>query len=112
MRAKIGSVLNENIKKNPLWRLSRSKNEVMSEDEYWSSNKRVVDYGADQNISFFKKTEEEFNLRNIPKNSPLNRLDSDIDGITSPFVYIGRPGSTFSWHIEDHALFSGIYILF
>lgn len=62
-------------------------------------------YGADQNITFFDQNINLFNLNKL--DTPLNRI-KNIDGITTPYVYIGRKFSTFAWHTEDYALFSGM----
>lgn len=44
---------------------------------------------------YFKETNDEFNLKNIPRNSSLDKSEEDIDGITKPFFYISKPDTTF-----------------
>jgi hypothetical protein len=38
--------------------------------------------------------------------SVLRNYKGDAPGVTSPMLYIGMFGSTFSWHVEDMCLYS------
>jgi hypothetical protein len=47
-------------------------------------------------------------LSRIP-NSTLCLLETDIPGVTDHMLYIGMFFSMFSWHVEDHSLYSMNY---
>jgi hypothetical protein len=36
----------------------------------------------------------------------LRLVRGDVDGISTPMLYIGMLFATFAWHVEDHYLYS------
>lgn len=55
-----------------------------------------------------------WNLTQLPfaKGSLLNHIDSEISGMTVPWIYVGSLLSTFCWHVEDHYTLSANYCHF
>ena len=67
---------------------------VLDENKYWSNLTTgcEVMYGADQQTTYFNYEIKFFNLNKL--NTPLDKI-TNIPGISDPYVYIGRPSSTF-----------------
>ena len=40
------------------------------------------------------------------RGSVLQWTLADMEGVTSPMVYVGAPLAAFAWHVEDHSLAS------
>ncbi|GEQ66806.1 hypothetical protein JCM33374_g469 [Metschnikowia sp. JCM 33374] len=55
-----------------------------------------------------------WNLTRLPfsKGSLLNHIDTEISGMTVPWIYVGSLLSTFCWHVEDHYTLSANYCHF
>lgn len=55
-----------------------------------------------------------WNLTKLPfsKGSLLNYINSEISGMTVPWIYVGSLLSTFCWHVEDHYTLSANYCHF
>ncbi|KAM9925873.1 hypothetical protein OXX59_003590 [Metschnikowia pulcherrima] len=55
-----------------------------------------------------------WNLTQLPfaKGSLLNHIDTEISGMTVPWIYVGSLLSTFCWHVEDHYTLSANYCHF
>lgn len=56
-------------------------------------------------------TKHAWNLTRLPfaKGSLLNHIESEISGMTVPWIYVGSLLSTFCWHVEDHYTLSANY---
>ncbi|KAL5728747.1 hypothetical protein ACHQM5_001793 [Ranunculus cassubicifolius] len=74
----------------------------------------VVEYASDLDGSAFSSSLEDqlaqskWNLKNFSRlpGSVLRLLKNEIPGVTYPMLYIGMLFSMFSWHVEDHNLYS------
>lgn len=55
-----------------------------------------------------------WNLTRLPfaKGSLLNNINTEISGMTVPWLYVGSLLSTFCWHVEDHYTLSANYCHF
>lgn len=55
-----------------------------------------------------------WNLTRLPfaEGSLLNYINSEISGMTVPWIYVGSLLSTFCWHVEDHYTLSANYCHF
>ena len=67
-------------------------------------------YGADLSGTLFSPEEEEWNIGKLP--NLLNKIESRIPGVNTPYLYFGQWRSTFAWHLEDMDLFSINYLHF
>lgn len=111
---------------NPeLIELSSEEAESALEKQFWryvnsTGDSLTVEYGSDiQDTSGFptrvdthnKYSKDSWNLNNMPlhKNSLFHHINSDISGMTVPWLYIGMMFSTFCWHSEDHYTYSVNY---
>ncbi|ODQ65886.1 hypothetical protein NADFUDRAFT_46486, partial [Nadsonia fulvescens var. elongata DSM 6958] len=100
----------ENSIEAEFWRLMTSLNEPVT-----------VDYGADIHSHEFgsgfphvahdpynRYAKDPWNLNVLPltKKSLFRHIQTDISGMTVPWIYIGMMFSTFCWHSEDHYTYS------
>lgn len=88
------------------------------ESEFWKElavgKSRTVEYATDVEGSAFSSSstdplgQSKWNLKGISRlpYSTLRLLEDAIPGVTEPMLYIGMLFSMFSWHIEDHYLYS------
>nr|QDH43443.1 transcriptional factor Gis1 [Metschnikowia australis] len=55
-----------------------------------------------------------WNLTQLPfaRGSLLNHIETEISGMTVPWIYVGSLLSTFCWHVEDHYTLSANYCHF
>lgn len=109
--------------------VSRNPSDFEVENEFWRLVEDVddtveVEYGADVHStthgSGFPTVERQpldpysadpWNLNVLPlhQKSLFRYIDSDIAGMTVPWVYVGMCFSTFCWHAEDHYTYSANY---
>ncbi|KAK3679662.1 hypothetical protein LTR78_000037 [Recurvomyces mirabilis] len=107
----------------------RTLDEVDVEREFWRlvdelSDTTEVEYGADIHCtthgSGFPTIEKQprdpyssdpWNLNILPldKESLFRHIQSDVSGMTIPWLYVGMCFSTFCWHNEDHLAYSANY---
>lgn len=93
-----------------------SENETAAETEnsYWQyikGRKTRMDkpiYGIDNPISLFPESCDVWNMNKLSQNDSLihSITDETLDGILTPYVYIGMRNTTFAWHVEDSYLLS------
>lgn len=88
------------------------------EAEFWkelvSGKTPSVEYACDVEGSAFSASsvdplgQSKWNLKGFSQlsKSTLRLLETVIPGVTEPMLYIGMLFSMFSWHIEDHYLYS------
>lgn len=61
-------------------------------------------YGADVPGTLFDDNVEIWNLSKLP--TILNKIEDDMPGINTPFLYFGMWKTSFGWHVEDMDLYS------
>jgi len=86
-------------------KIIENKKQLEIEEIFWNSLKyKAPIYGADNPGSLF----DENALWNLSKlDSVLKKgLDSDIAGVTTPYLYVGAWKTLFAWHKEDMDLSS------
>lgn len=80
---------------NMFWRSVKSKKQM----------ERV--YGIDIPISLFPDSCKEWNMNKLSgKDTIIHSLDNELEGILSPFLYIGMRNTAFGYHVEDSYLLS------
>lgn len=82
-------------------------------EDYWKNMHQGVAklYGVDIKASLFDEETDVLNFRKLP-NLIGDVQHETIDGITTPFVYIGMAGSTFAWHTKESDMYSFNYAHF
>ncbi|KAK5107921.1 hypothetical protein LTR62_000526 [Meristemomyces frigidus] len=113
----------------PFTETKRTLEEADVEREFWRlvdelSDTTEVEYGADIHCtthgSGFPTVEKQprdsyasdpWNLNILPldKESLFRHIQSDVSGMTIPWLYVGMCFSTFCWHNEDHFAYSANY---
>ncbi|KAK9817663.1 hypothetical protein WJX72_000349 [[Myrmecia] bisecta] len=91
------------------------------ERDYWrhmyalGDQPLTVEYGNDVEGTAFCSPESgdplaqtAWNLQVLPQQdkSVLRLLQEDVQGVTSPMLYVGMLFASFCWHVEDHSLYS------
>ena len=119
----------DKMKYDPVTNSKRPISENDVEEEFWklveNLNETVeVEYGADIHStthgSGFPTIEKQprdaystdpWNLNVMPLygDSLFRHINSDISGMTVPWLYVGMVFSTFCWHNEDHYAYSANY---
>lgn len=91
---------------------SPPRNTQQLENIFWHNpcavSKTAMLYGAGIDATLFNDENQAWNLSKLK--TTLNDIDYTIDGVTSPFLYIGSWGTAFAMHTEDMNLYSVSYL--
>ncbi|KAF9437371.1 hypothetical protein BGZ76_001039 [Entomortierella beljakovae] len=81
------------------------------ERNYWRNLTFVQPmYGADMSGSLFDERTKSWNTQCL--GDLLSRIDQDLPGVNTPYLYFGMWKATFAWHVEDMDLYSINYLHF
>ncbi len=84
------------------------------EGEYWRglNGGAAPMYGADQEGTLFTPRTQSWNVGHLDNILTRLRLNTQLPGVTTPYLYLGMWRATFAWHVEDMDLYSINYIHF
>ncbi|KAG0004839.1 hypothetical protein BGZ79_007973 [Entomortierella chlamydospora] len=81
------------------------------ERNYWRNLTFVQPmYGADMSGSLFDERTSSWNTQCL--GDLLSRIDQNLPGVNTPYLYFGMWKATFAWHVEDMDLYSINYLHF
>ncbi|KAF9931640.1 hypothetical protein BGZ65_004793 [Modicella reniformis] len=81
------------------------------ERNYWRNLTFVQPmYGADMSGSLFDERTKHWNTQCL--GDLLSRIDQNLPGVNTPYLYFGMWKATFAWHVEDMDLYSINYLHF
>ncbi|KAF8929355.1 hypothetical protein BGZ58_009017, partial [Dissophora ornata] len=81
------------------------------ERNYWRNLTFVQPmYGADMSGSLFDDRTKSWNTQCL--GDLLSRIDQNLPGVNTPYLYFGMWKATFAWHVEDMDLYSINYLHF
>ncbi|KAI1315215.1 hypothetical protein EDD11_001103 [Mortierella claussenii] len=81
------------------------------ERNYWRNLTFVQPmYGADMSGSLFDNRTTSWNTQCL--GDLLSRIDQNLPGVNTPYLYFGMWKATFAWHVEDMDLYSINYLHF
>ncbi|KAF8961902.1 Lysine-specific demethylase 4B [Entomortierella lignicola] len=81
------------------------------ERNYWRNLTFVQPmYGADMSGSLFDERTKSWNTQCL--GDLLSRIDQNLPGVNTPYLYFGMWKATFAWHVEDMDLYSINYLHF
>ncbi|KAG0304637.1 hypothetical protein BGZ98_005258 [Dissophora globulifera] len=81
------------------------------ERNYWRNVTFVQPmYGADMSGSLFDDRTKSWNTQCL--GDLLSRIDQNLPGVNTPYLYFGMWKATFAWHVEDMDLYSINYLHF
>ncbi|KAF9897135.1 hypothetical protein BX616_006132, partial [Lobosporangium transversale] len=81
------------------------------ERNYWRNLTFVQPmYGADMSGSLFDDRTSSWNTQCL--GDLLSRIDQNLPGVNTPYLYFGMWKATFAWHVEDMDLYSINYLHF
>lgn len=87
------------------------KNSTDLERKFWQDPAKIFKYslyGADVDSSLFNRSNKNWNLNNL--STILDDIGYTIDGVTTPYLFVGAWGTAFAIHTEDMDLFSVSYL--
>lgn len=87
-----------------------NETDIDAENIFWESvkdpNTNPI-YGIDNPISLFPDSCDTWNMNKLSgKDTLIHSMDHELEGILSPFLYIGMRHTAFAWHVEDSYLLS------
>lgn len=73
------------------------------EDTFWASlgNGQHNSYSIDNDISLFDERCEYWNLNRLSSTDSIIHDDTNMRGITRPYLYVGSMFTAFGIHLED-----------
>ncbi|GJJ69920.1 [histone H3]-trimethyl-L-lysine9/36 demethylase [Entomortierella parvispora] len=81
------------------------------ERNYWRNLTFVQPmYGADMSGSLFDERTTSWNTAHL--GDLLSKIDQNLPGVNTPYLYFGMWKATFAWHVEDMDLYSINYLHF
>ncbi|KAF9965589.1 hypothetical protein BGZ70_004505 [Mortierella alpina] len=81
------------------------------ERNYWRNLTFVQPmYGADMSGSLFDERTTSWNTQCL--GDLLSKIDQNLPGVNTPYLYFGMWKATFAWHVEDMDLYSINYLHF
>ncbi|KAK3812495.1 MAG: JmjC domain, hydroxylase-domain-containing protein [Linnemannia elongata] len=81
------------------------------ERNYWRNLTFVQPmYGADMSGSLFDESTTSWNTQRL--GDLLCKIDQNLPGVNTPYLYFGMWKATFAWHVEDMDLYSINYLHF